>query len=80
LKSLKLAVLNIKRIHKLNLNLNAGLASISDNPEKIKASKVYVPPSKRSRGYRKEELGTRVVVIRQPRGPDGTTGFKKRVV
>jgi mRNA-decapping enzyme subunit 2 len=77
---MKELLLLINRKRKYSILTNAGLVSTSDNPEKIKVSKVYVPPSRRSRDCKIEEFCPRVVVIRQPRGPDGTTGFKKRVV
>ena len=53
--------------------------SIVDNPDEVAVTSAYVPPCRRGANYKKEEqyTGPRVIVIRQPRGPDGTKGFKK---
>ncbi|KAK2704846.1 hypothetical protein QYM36_017034 [Artemia franciscana] len=53
--------------------------SIVDNRDEVAVTNVYVPPYRRGANYKKEEpySGPRVIVIRQPRGPDGTKGFKK---
>ncbi|KAK2723406.1 hypothetical protein QYM36_001917 [Artemia franciscana] len=52
---------------------------VVDNQDKVAVTNVYVPPCRRGANYIKEEpyTGPRVIVIRQPRGPDGTKGFKK---
>jgi hypothetical protein len=51
----------------------------NDNLDEIANSNVYVPPCRRGANYKTKEphTGPRVIVIRQPRGPDGTKGFKK---
>ncbi|KAK2720596.1 hypothetical protein QYM36_004471 [Artemia franciscana] len=53
--------------------------SIVGSPDEVTVTNVYVPPCRRGANYKKEDpyTGPRVIVIRQPRGPDGTKGFKK---